>query len=461
MAHNYVGLRCIFSICLVYSSALGNKTLLPKETCQKDFHSGYRMDDNNVQQDQNSPQEKLQPHERQQLNQRIAELEQQLNSSQCDHHQSTEQSDEQFGANDQYEDTDEQPSEPYAPPVLGDAEIIEQDEEDEIQFNAGAEHNRILDSIANSAQQDSRANTDEPAKHKPLDDPHTDQHKSTSADEVSKLVNQVFQVQTKDKITDPIHESLLPIIRSWVFEKQDNNIIKELIKAMPRASNCEFLLPLLCNPEIYAGLSQSARNVDRINRQLSNQVLSVIKPMASILDQILKIETTIIPNAEQNKVIATKQGDVNITNLRKLTTDVCKILGNLYYTQNTRRKVALRPFLNREFQLLTTSQVKFQEHLLFGADIHTSLANLSRLSRVANKMVKKKRLFRSRPYPNRGRGNMFNNMSKNYQTPAPPQHYQSQWQQNQHVQRFRQVGRQNTNNNNRARGRGRSQNQRK
>lgn len=253
-------------------------------------------------------------------------------------------------------------------------------------------------------------------------------------DDVANLLKDTFQTNSEENLRDPIHEKLVPIVRSWLFDKPKQDDLKKLMK-QKRASNASFLDSLFINIEVFQGLSEKPRFLDRAARSNTNSLLAALKPLTSALDAILNVEACTPKNQQGLKNITCKDDTVNVTQLREDISNSLQLAGVLYFQLNVRRKQILRPYLSREFQLLTTNITKFDDKWLFGSNIQDQLAKLSRLSRISNKARRGGNRTPRRIKPYR-KGRYQPQASKNYQR----QGWSQPWNQNrnsyqhQHVQ---------------------------
>lgn len=135
--------------------------------------------------------------------------------------------------------------------------------------------------------------------------------KVVEPDLVAELVDQEYAHTLEENSREPIHPKLAPVIKKWLFEKQDYNHIKTLCKTK-YSSNAACLLPLFVNPEVQIDLGSRAKFLDRAQRQTCNTVLAAIRPLVAALDQTLKLETGIKQNSEGKKVLRVGDNLINV-----------------------------------------------------------------------------------------------------------------------------------------------------
>lgn len=186
---------------------------------------------------------------------------------------------------------------------------------------------------------------------------------------VAQLVSQNYSLNASENTREPIHPDLIPLLRSWLFMKQDTNEFKT-VAPQPYAKNAQFLKPLILNESVYMSLLEAAKTKDKNFRMKVNLLLNGIRPLVSALDSIFK-EAAILPQ-QNKKTVATQDGDVDITKLRQDMVAGLQITMAVYYQMSCQRKALLRPLVSEQYKNLCGPATRFAEGLLFGEDLQTT-----------------------------------------------------------------------------------------
>lgn len=248
----------------------------------------------------------------------------------------------------------------------------------------------------------------------------SDKTENNDPSEVQKIIQQDYNTKTEN-LREEIHPDLVPLIRSWFFTKQDPQALKALTK-QPYAKNCGFLQSIMINDCVYFSLPEAARQKDKNFRQKNSLLLNSVRPLINALDKVFKIEAAVVPTAGK-KIIATENGDIDISTVRQDMASGLQIAGALYYQLLMQRKALLKNYVSDQYKALCGPTTKFADGQLFGEDVQAQLQSLSRLSQLSTKIRRPRRAIRggsSRPY--------FRRPSKNYQGPGWRQHDQPRYQ---------------------------------
>ncbi|CAB4038940.1 Hypothetical predicted protein [Paramuricea clavata] len=166
-----------------------------------------------------------------------------------------------------------------------------------------------------------------------------------------------------------ITEKLATIINKRWSEKLSDQKLKEKRDQYPRPDNCDRLVAPRINPEIWARIDHTAKQLDlRASTNQSNLAKAGVV-LAKSTDKLLSLYQ--------------KDSKPEYRELITLNTDALALLGHALCEMSQRRRETLKPHLNKEYTTLCASHVPVTS-LLFGDDLQGQLINIRATNKVSN-----------------------------------------------------------------------------
>ena len=239
-----------------------------------------------------------------------------------------------------------------------------------------------------------------------------------SAVKADDIFCQDYIVEPQTRHSDPVSDTLATTLSNWCRIPPQKENLKELFKSAMTPENVEGLMPVRINDSLYRKLPLKARVNDQRLRGLNTFIAKGCGPLAAVFHDLCNMEAEIkasgLKEGEQNGQLAPlKVGDkcFDITNLRKALGISLQLLASAHSHLLVRRKVNLRPFLDKRFHYLTHDSNPITS-LLLGGDLEQKISDLLKVSGIAQKLTSpqypRHRGFRGRhPFFNRNFGRPY------------------------------------------------------
>ncbi len=187
-----------------------------------------------------------------------------------------------------------------------------------------------------------------------------------------------IEYSSRDKTSSPISAQLAAIVdQSWSATLPDAKL-KQKLAEYDRPENCGRLLAPKVNHEIWSRISLIGQRQDLkfVGVQNSNAcaAAALAKSTQALLD---------------NKPIFSKDEDNGVAQWKELVTsqiDALALLGNANCQLSQRRREMLKPFLNKEYAALCSSQTAITS-LLFGDELQNQLASIRASNHISNTAI--------------------------------------------------------------------------
>ncbi|CAB3979217.1 Hypothetical predicted protein [Paramuricea clavata] len=173
----------------------------------------------------------------------------------------------------------------------------------------------------------------------------------------------------EDDMGPAITEKRATIINKRWSEKLSDQKLKEKRDQYPRPDNCDRLVAPRINPEIWARIDHTAKQLDL--RASTNQ------------SNLAKAGVVVAKSTDKLLSLYQKDSKPEYRELITLNTDALALLGHASCEMSQRRRETLKPHLNKEYTTLCASHVPVTS-FLFGDDLQGQLTNIRATNKVSN-----------------------------------------------------------------------------
>lgn len=233
------------------------------------------------------------------------------------------------------------------------------------------------------------------------------------ADEEDFIMPNIFE--DSEKFGSEVHDSIAKIVDAVIRKKSDvTTFIKMEDNKIP--SNCKGLNPAVINPEIWQNLDRRARGQDlmfQIVQKLLGQGIVPILRMANLL----------------------KEKKVDHKLFKELTSRAIIILCNTFFELSVRRRMLLRPQIDRRFQQLINRNEPVGIECLFGDEVSKRLRDINEAHKL-NRSLSNSKNFRRPAAQNYYRGRYTFNRGTSRGSTRPPWTARGQYPRNCRLQAF-------------------------
>jgi hypothetical protein len=222
----------------------------------------------------------------------------------------------------------------------------------------------------------------------------------------------------EDDMGPAITEKLATIINKRWSEKLSDQNLKEKRDQHPRPDNCDRLVAPRINPEIWARIDHTAKQLDlRASTNQSNLAKAGVV-LAKSTDKLLSLYQ--------------KDSKPEYWELITLNTDALALLGHASCEMSQRRRETLKPHLNKEYTTLCASHVPVTS-LLFWDDLQGQLTNIRATNKVSNTISDARKQYKNtqqwRPRSDYDNTHFLSKGPRQRQKPPPPRK-PNQWNRN-------------------------------
>ncbi|CAB4034776.1 Hypothetical predicted protein [Paramuricea clavata] len=215
-----------------------------------------------------------------------------------------------------------------------------------------------------------------------------------------------------------ITEKLATIINKRWSEKLSDQKLKEKRDQHPRPDNCDRLVAPRINPEIWARIDHTAKQLDL--RASTNQA------------NLAKAGVVLAKSTDKLLSLYQKDSKPEYRELITLNTDALALLGHASCEMSQRRRETLKPHLNKEYTTLCASHVPVTS-LLFGDDLQGRLTNIRATNKVSNTISDARKQYKNtqqwRPRSDYDKKHFLSKGPRQRQKPPPPRK-PNQWNRN-------------------------------
>lgn len=211
----------------------------------------------------------------------------------------------------------------------------------------------------------------------------------------------------EDLVTKPIFEPIAKYLGAWLKNKPKSKDYFDLLKAVPYPENVPALAECQINPEVFYQLNMSGKQADKRNKVLINGLLKGIRPLATILHNVIDFESQIVKDKNNHRVLKQGKAELDLTELRLDLDKSVKILSATYSLLSYQRKAKLRHYLQGTYAQLCSPSVPITSQL-FGDNINETVKNITNMNRIGKSM-------RRPMYRSQNRYQPFDRRSKNFQ----------------------------------------------
>ncbi|CAB4016913.1 Hypothetical predicted protein [Paramuricea clavata] len=222
----------------------------------------------------------------------------------------------------------------------------------------------------------------------------------------------------EDDMGPAITEKLATIINKRWSEKLSDQKLKEKRDQHPRPDNCDRLVAPRINPEIWARIDHTAKQLDL--RASTNQA------------NLAKAGVVLAKSTDKLLSLYQKDSKPEYRELITLNTDALALLGHASCEMSQRRRETLKPHLNKEYTTLCASHVPVTS-LLFGDDLQGQLTNIRATNKVSNTISDARKQYKNtqqwRPRSDYDKKHFLSKGPRQRQKPPPPRK-PNQWNRN-------------------------------
>lgn len=184
------------------------------------------------------------------------------------------------------------------------------------------------------------------------------------------LLDEIAQSLTETEKTEPkVSDKLAKIINSRWLNKLNEDQLKEKAEKYLRPINCDQLITPKVNPEIWGRLDRQTRGKDLKLSTLQTTLTKVGNITARITDMLLKARN--------------ENSQPDIEGIIRMNTDSIALLGHISFELSQRRRDAIRPTLNKDYQTLCASHVPVTA-MLFGDELQTQLNHIRASNKISS-----------------------------------------------------------------------------
>ena len=201
-------------------------------------------------------------------------------------------------------------------------------------------------------------------------------------DEVDFEISKIFE--DADKFGQEVEASIAKIVEAVIGKKADvTSLVKKEDNKIP--NNCKGLNPPAINPEIWQNLDRRARGQDLMFQAVQRLLGLGIVPILRIAN-----------------LLKTKSVDQKA--FRELTNRAIAILCNAFFELSVRRRMLLRPHIDRRFNQLINRNEPIGLENLFGDDVSKRLRDINEAHKL-NRNLSNSKNFKRPWSSSRGRNN--------------------------------------------------------
>ena len=207
---------------------------------------------------------------------------------------------------------------------------------------------------------------------------NTDRSSEDNATKVGSLLSLLKkQVDAEAETADYISDNLAEIIQAMFKYGLSETEVKEKSEKHLRPKNCDMVATARVNQLLWDKLPSSARSADVKIQNILKVLTKGVVPLVKIADKMLK-------------VMLGKQEMPAEQDLFLSLTDSIGLLATASHSLNMRRREAMMPELNADFQCLKSKNVPLTTHL-FGNELEKTLEDISKANRVGKKVDKRRK----------------------------------------------------------------------
>ena len=183
---------------------------------------------------------------------------------------------------------------------------------------------------------------------------------NSTASEDKFLDELAHEFDQDEKTTSPIDGKLADIInKRWATKFSDSNF-KDRMEKYERPENCDKVLVLRVNQEIWARLSNQAKRNDLRLASVQKVLVKIGAILAQCADKLM--------TARLEHTNGGKMSHEDMNGLLGFQIGALALLGHANYDISLRRREGIKPTLNREYGTLCSSQIPVSS-FLFGDDL--------------------------------------------------------------------------------------------
>ncbi|KAL3876194.1 hypothetical protein ACJMK2_034064, partial [Sinanodonta woodiana] len=182
----------------------------------------------------------------------------------------------------------------------------------------------------------------------------------TEGNDIIQELSDFYEVQERCGL--PIQESLAKVVNAGFRSQIAQDKFKDLNEKHLRPQNCQNLSVPKVNPEIWAKMNKSSKQMDAKLQKFQGTVAKSSVPLLRLMDELL-----------HNKLDGTTP---NVNKLLADAGDVLRMLSSAFCDMSHKRKELIKPDLHYSFQSLCSPQNKVTD-LLFGDDLSAKVKNIA------------------------------------------------------------------------------------
>lgn len=179
-----------------------------------------------------------------------------------------------------------------------------------------------------------------------------------------------------------VSDKLAKLVNKRWSEKLTSDKLSEKLKKYPRPGNLQNLTVPKVNPEIWANMNHTGKQVDLRAANTQNIVSKVGSILAKCTDTLLTAR-----NKKQSK-------EMNLDELIGSHTDALALLGHAQHELSMKRRDAIRPSLNKDYTGLCSQNVPITS-LLFGDDLQQQLNTIKASNKITQASKSQRSTYKS------------------------------------------------------------------
>ena len=203
-------------------------------------------------------------------------------------------------------------------------------------------------------------------------------------------------------VGEPMNENLAKWLNVWWRQNYSPQDAKKLSEMVERPENCDALLPVRINAEVYFDLAKKTLKMDACTKYIEAMLCKGAQPLAEVWNEAVVKECAIkdVKKTKEDVMATLEDGTyINLSKWREAIQTSLRLLGFVNFELIQRRKLGLKKFLHRDYQKLTglTNEVT---NFLFGNNLEQKLNSIFKCSKVTKRITP----GFSTGFPTRGRG---------------------------------------------------------
>ena len=226
-----------------------------------------------------------------------------------------------------------------------------------------------------------------------------------------------------------INAKLATTVSGWCRNVPSRDKIKDTFKNSLLPVNVEGLLPVRINEVLYMRLPFNVKLNDQRLRGINSFFARGLGPIVSVLDSLVKLETTIPDNRsvsvqKDEKTITLDKIVFDVQEMRRLLAIGVKLLSYGHAACLQKRKTNLRPSLDSRYQYLTKPGNIVTEELL-GPNLEQKINDSNRLIEASRRISVRKPFFNKGNIQSNSGRNTYNNNTYRGRFVSRPQRHSS------------------------------------